>query len=402
MIPPSHRHSPAQRFTSGDKRPSADPTEETDDGHKRQRTEEHGDTKGQLPSEVIGHLASSLLVPLEDPKTPLPTETMRVHLLAIATLSRLNTHWRDSLSGTMDTHCARYARPFVALYHEPRSCSIYSDEEDLPAPAMPLAFDGLDVQNIAFVAKGLLKAMLSRDQSPFVGALLVRALLKAAAELARTDGVPPEDRLGMQRLPLTVLALAFQRGLFADPPHFTQLVALLIGHWNRYPTTVQVLLKEDLDSLYQDNPDRLEAINQAWMETTTPEAHEAAKVRRARLDALNARSKRDERGARLYALKEMTSPPWYPSSPSRILALSWIARHWNTLPCLDNRVRARQDELETHVLELFDEVAADIGGHTEHATTGHLLQAFPAPLRQTVLDKMKDEQRHKLLRGVDI
>lgn len=402
MIPSSHHHSPTRRCTSGDKRPSADSTEEAGDGHKRQRTEEHGGTKGQLPSEVIGHLASFLLVPIEDPNTPLPTQTMRASLLAIATLSRLNTHWRDSLSNTMDTQCARYARPFMGRYHGPRSHPIDSDEEDLPAPAMPLAFDGMDAQNIAFGAKELLKATLSQDQSPFVCALLVRALLQAAAQLARTDGISAEDRLGMQRLPLTVLALAFQRGLFADPRRFTPLADMLVGHWSRYPIAVQVLLKEDLDALYQDHPDRLEAIKQAWMRTTTPEAHEAAKVRRTRLDALNARSQRDARGARLYALKEMVSPPWYPSSPSRILALSWIARHWDALPCLDERVAARQDQLETQVLELFNEVATGIGDLAERSTAGPLLHAFPAPLRQAVLDKMKDKQRDNLLRGVDI
>jgi hypothetical protein len=352
----------------------------------------------ELPSEVVQRLVSFLLVSVKDPTDSDSTQTMRANLLAIARLSLVNARWRHALSDVMDAQCASYVRPFVLQHHEPRSYPIDSDEDGRPQSPLPAVFAGMDTEHLASAVRNLLQHLLHTDRSHFVGAMAVRTLLQAAAKLAQTPGITPDDRDGMQRLPLTVLAFAFQQGLSSDPRRFSDIVLLLVAHWNRYPIDVQVRMNEDLESLDKNGHAANDCVKKAWRAALTTELLEAVKVRRKRLDDLNTRSTRDARGARLYALKEMTSPPWYPSSPTRILTLSWIARHWESLSCLDDRVQQRQAELEAKVLDLFNEVARNTLART---CAEFLREAFPAPLRKLVLERMDRKPRKALLRGID-
>ena len=389
---------PHHCYAPGDKRlreSNDDPIEGTG---QQLDNKEPGRSTPEWPSEVVQHLVSFLLVSVKDSTHPDSTQTMSANLVTIADLSLVNTRWRHALSDAMDAHCASYVRPFVLQHHEPRSCPIDSGEDDRPRPPMPAVFAGMDAEHLASAVRNLLQHLLRADQSHFVGALVVRTLLPAAARLAQTPDIPPNDRGGMQRLPLTVLAFAFQQGVSSNPRRFNDIVLLLVAHWNRYSIEVQVRMNEDLESLDKSGHAPNDYVRKAWRETQSTELLEAVKVRCKRLRDLKTRSTRDARGARLYALKEMASPPWYPSSPTRVLALAWIARHWEGLSCLDHRVQQRQTELEAKVLELFNEVARGTPAPTH---TRSLLNAFPAPLRTVVLGKMDRESRNKLLRDID-
>jgi hypothetical protein len=385
-------------YASGDKRPRESGDDPIKSISQQLDSTEPGRAVPEWPSEVVQHLVSLLLVSVKESTDAESTQKMRVNLLSVARLSLVNTRWRHALSGTMDAHCASYARLFVLEHHETRSFPIDSGEDNQPQQPMPAVFEGMEAQHLASAVRNLLQHLLRTDRSHFVGAMVVRALLQAASKLARTPGVPEDELDGMRRLPLTVLAFAFQQGLSSDPRRFNDIVLLLMTHWNHYPIDVQVRVNEDLQSLDRIGHATNEYVNNVWRETLTTETLEAAKVRGKRLDDLNKRSTRDARGARLYALKEMTSPPWYPSSPTRVLTLSWIARHWDSLTCLDNRVQQRQAELEAKVLELFNEVAR---GTPARSHAQWLAEAFPAPLRKLVLERMNNESRKTLLLGIE-
>lgn len=398
---PGRPRSPSspRRHHAGDKR-TPHPSEAADDANKRPRTLEHHHTNHKPPKDVVCRIAFWLLTPvdLDDEQAAVD---MRDKVRRIANLSRVNKQWHHYLGPTLDEACALCARLYVRERYDSASFDIDGPSTDAPVQHMPLAFADMDMHRLTREVTPMLKNLLTPGQPRFLTAIVIRSFLKAAAELAQAPGLEQDDKTYLERLPLTILARSFQRGLPTEPKRFDDIVALLAAHWPRFPVDVQVLLKEDLNAIYLNDRHRRQEIDTAWKEGTTVDAKESARARRKRIQALNTASEADIKGSRLNALASAkASPCGFPSSPSYILTLSWIARHWAALPCPNRHAAQRQDELEQAIFDLFTEVARDIEPLTECSHADFLFTAFPAPLRQVVLQRMKESHRKKLLCGL--
>lgn len=298
----------------------------------------------------------------------------------------------------MQEACVRFTKPFIesCLNHE-------SGEPPRITPRIPALFLGAEIRQSAFKLREFLKALLRADRSSFMTLMTLRALLPELAELNQCQGVPEEEQANLERLPLTILAFAYQYGLAAQRKRFRAIVDLLVDHLAAYPIATQVLLLEDLRAICQDDPQLLPGLEEALQRVTTPRLETAIEARHQALQTVGASFAGDAKAARLHALhKEMAAEPWYPSSPAFILNLAWIARHWAELPCPPKDEHLRQNELNKAINDLFEQVLVDLGMDAKRSHAALLFDRFPSEALQTAFKRLTRSKLAVLLRRIPV
>lgn len=384
-------------YTLGDKRPPS-PRNQEQTIDKRPRIEQQHAPPHEVPNELIHRLAILLLTPIGSPWHQEAERAMRLNLRQLAKLSEINRHWRGAMRAPMQEACVRFTQPFIEACLTPES----GDRPSI-TPRIPALFLDAEIRQSAFKLREFLKALLRADRSSFMTLMTLRALLPELAELNQCQGVPEEEQANLERLPLTVLAFAYQHGLAAQPERFRALVDLLVAHMAAYPIATQVLLLEDLKAICQDDPQLLPCLGEALQRVTTSQLEAAIEARHQALQAVSASFAEDAKAARMHALrKEMAAEPWYPSSPAHVLTLAWIARHWAELPCPHQDEHLRQHELNKAINDLFDQVLMDIGMDAKRSHAAFLFERFPAEALQTAFKRLTRSKLAVLLRRIPV
>lgn len=386
---------------------TSDATNASATSNKRQCTLSDGPWMDGLPQEVFCLIAAFLptFVDLEDQSAKVVLRRNIVALAKLPTVQRKWWGWRVQLRALMDEACSRFAYVYVKSKRDADSTGLDEDTVAAPPQKLPLAFAAMEVHRVARDVPILLRDLLLPNgfglDFRFNNVAVVRGFLMAALQMKDSKDVCEQDETSLRRLPLTVLAMAYQRSLSTQTSRFDDIVGLLMDRWGQFPPRIQVLLKFDLEAIYPNDTERLRLIEKAWTDATTARTQRAACRRAQQIDGLNGPYELDQKGARLEGLKNTLKPPsGCPRSPSYILTLSWIAHHWAELPSLDELQSARQRELEDEVVALFEEVARSISETAQRSHADVVLQAFPAELRHTALQRLDRHYRAKLLVGL--
>lgn len=383
---------------AGSKRPGDTPgaVDDSNDRHKRLRTDSPDEPGAVLPIDVIQHIASKLVLPdlrslrLFDPDATAVNDSLR----DIARASQVDRMWNAALVQCRETGRVLYTRAYL------EASTASSSLTASVVVAMPPAFAGHDVENISHNLFERLQSLLHPHRPHAKALMIVREVLVAAAKLASTSGVPGVEQRFLDRAPLIVLSLTHLRGYTRQPDRWDEVLDLLLEHATRFSAATQVRLHEELVALHRDDPQRLERIEAAWQRAATPDVLGLAEERRGRQETL--RYPDDVKRSRLSALKEVMLPGRGEISPLYVKRLAAIAQEWDGLHCPPKSSHARLRDLNEALRQLLANFCLNLVGTTGPSNGDLLFDKFPALYMVRAFRDFSTEQQARMLHRIPV